>query len=126
MAAGRYQLLASPRLWPWHAPELLWFWFSHKVLRVLSPLLMLGALVGTLAVLVTQGGDSAAFWWVLAAGQAAFYTLAWAGQTGNASQGHLGRLTRLAALFLQVNWGASEGLVRFLLGRQTGLWQKTR
>ncbi len=126
MAAGRYQLLASPRLWPWHAPELLWFWFSHKVLRVLSPLLMLGALVGTLAVLVTQGGDSAAFWWVLAAGQAVFYALAWAGQTGNASHGPLGRLTRLAALFLQVNWGASEGLVRFLLGRQTGLWQKTR
>ena len=126
MAAGRYQLLASPRLWPWHAPELLWFWLSHKVLRVLSPFLLLGVLLGTLGVLVTQGPQSAAIWWLLAAGQAAFYALAWAGRNGKASQGPLGRLTRLAALFLQVNWGASEGLVRFLLGRQTGLWQKTR
>lgn len=130
MGAGRYQLIASVQLWPFHSPKLLLFWLSHKVLRILSPIMLVGAGVGTLFVLASDTGQaSPAFWWTMAAPQIALYGLALFGlareKTARGKKG-IARLASLAALFVQVNLGAAAGFWRYALGRQSTQWKKTR
>lgn len=131
IVAGRYQALAhSGRRLPWKRPLLLWQLFSHKFMRPLVPLAMIGALVTNVALLISNpAARTGLFAWLLAA-QALFYGLALLGRGGLANgrlaNGRFGRLLYLPTFLFNSNWAALLGLIRFLTGRQSTRWQRAQ
>jgi poly-beta-1,6-N-acetyl-D-glucosamine synthase len=116
--AGNFQILARERWLLDPRRNRLWFQtLSHKALRLLGPLLLLGALAANLALL-----DRPSYRLTLAA-QAAFYIAA--------LTGHLLRGTRGARPLLSVpyivcllSWATVIGFLRFATRRQGVTWQR--
>ena len=132
--AGRYQVLSQAhRVLPWRHPLLTWQVISHKFLRPLVPLAMLGALLtNLLAVLASPRRAqnrllhlAPPFNVLLLGAQAAFYLLAVIGSKSR-SQGMLGKLLYLPAFLVNSNLAAVVGLWRFLRGRQSTAWQRVQ
>jgi cellulose synthase/poly-beta-1,6-N-acetylglucosamine synthase-like glycosyltransferase len=134
IVAGRYQAIALAHLFlPIRQPLVMWQVISHKFLRPLVPLAMLGALLTNLVAVVVpaSGGPLAGlrlappFNWITLAAQLAFYGLAWlGGRVGRRSA--LGRALYLPAFLVNSNFAALIGLARYLRQRQTTLWQRVR
>lgn len=119
-SAGRYQLLFTPSLWASSPPLVLWMLFSHKFARLLLPLFMLGALLFNTAALLTH---PSLLLWLAWIAQAAFYGLAllgWAGEKMN----HRFKLAKVAYYLVSTNAASLGGLLRFLRGQHTVLWEK--
>jgi poly-beta-1,6-N-acetyl-D-glucosamine synthase len=133
--AGRYQAIAmAPRLLPWKSPLLVWQIVSHKFLRPLVPFAMIGTLVaGCMAVCFPPPGGTWAWLrlsppWGTAflAMQAAFYLLALLGRWFEGRGGKLAKSLYLPAFLVNSNAAAVQGLIHFLSGRQTALWQRAK
>lgn len=133
--AGRYQAIAlAGELLPWNQPLVVWQIVSHKFLRPLVPVAMIGALLANvLAVIWPTPFTGPVSWlllappanWVVLAGQLAFYGAAWlGGRIGK--RGLLGKLLYLPTFLVNSNLAALVGLFRFLRKRQTTLWQRAR
>jgi len=121
MIAGRYKQLLTFSLWPWRKPRVVVMLFLHKFLRLLMPFLMIGALSANLALLAFP--PMGWLMQVTLAAQLVFYGLAMIGLIGE----FLGKRWRLPALayFITVgNYGALMGFFRYLLNKQTVLWEK--
>ena len=131
IVAGRYQAIArSLELLPFRRPLVLWQIISHKFLRPLVPFFMLmvfgAALIaaifpvdGTLFDLTPPYGALALIAQIL------FYFFAWLGsRIGNHSQ--IGRLLYLSTFFVNSNYAAVLGLIRYLSGRQQVQWKRIR
>jgi cellulose synthase/poly-beta-1,6-N-acetylglucosamine synthase-like glycosyltransferase len=120
IVAGRYQaLLHGPALLPWKRPLLVWEIVSHKFLRPLVPLAMLGALASNL-VMVLQGWPLARLLWLL---HTVFYGTAVAGIYFQ-FDGKLGKVFYLPVFLVNSNLAALWGLYRFLRGKQSPRWQR--
>lgn len=116
--AGNYQLLAKLPwlLSPFKNP--VWFQLvSHKILRLVCPFFLIGLLWSStlLALGGPELGTERWLWRGLAAGQLAFYALAWCGARA-------GRAGSLARTFVVLNAAAVVGLWRFLRGSQRVAW----
>lgn len=132
IVAGRYQaLLLASELLPFDRPVVVWQVVSHKFLRPLVPLAFVGALLANLAAVLfgRQAGRSswrrlegAPAGWMLAA-QGLFYGLALFGPRMKLP-GLPGKLVYLPVFLVNSNVAAVLGLVRFLNGKQTNLWQR--
>ncbi len=121
IAAGRYQLLAKPGLWPVNQPVVLAFWVAHKILRLIAPFFMATALICN-ALLVLSGPQSVLLAGVLVL-QSGFYALGVIGMC--APCGSLAwRLPAVIASFLRVMAGNLAGFGRFVTGGQSVLWAK--
>ncbi|MBN1587796.1 MAG: glycosyltransferase family 2 protein, partial [Candidatus Omnitrophica bacterium] len=117
ITAGNYQQI-------WHLRSLLWpprgwlgFQFlSHKVLRTLLPLWLLGAFFAS-------WGEPAVFYRTAALGQTAFYGL---GLTAPAFQrlGLRSKLLTIPFYFLLVNVAGVLGVVELLRPRPSHLWKR--
>lgn len=119
IGAGGFQSLRwlAPLLHPARGWIAFTFW-SHKVLRWLCPLFLVGAAVAN-ACLVNQS-----LYLVLAVFQVAFYLVAAIGMwwlTGN----QLPRPLRLPAMFVSMNAALFVGLWRSLRGIRGGTWKRT-
>jgi cellulose synthase/poly-beta-1,6-N-acetylglucosamine synthase-like glycosyltransferase len=90
--------------------------FSHKVLRWLVPLFLLGALVSS-GVLAQQQPYRTLF-----GAQMIFYLLALAGNLAPRSLGRVG-LFYVPAHFCAINLGALAGMLQFLAGNRYTVWQ---
>lgn len=121
ISAGRFQLLFNPALWPSNDVFVLFQLFAHKFLRLLLPFLMIGALLGNVALALWF--DSPPFFRVTLAGQAAFYLLALLGWAAERTGRPL-KAAGVAYFIASGNLTAIEGLAHYLSGRQTVLWQK--
>jgi cellulose synthase/poly-beta-1,6-N-acetylglucosamine synthase-like glycosyltransferase len=119
IGAGNWQVLCecSSLLLPWKGFVSLAFW-SHKVLRWLTPFLLTAAFGANLALLGQP------FWAGVFAVQVAFY--------GSAALGYgLRRLRlpggplRLATYFAAINAALALGLLKGVLGMQRPAWQRT-
>jgi cellulose synthase/poly-beta-1,6-N-acetylglucosamine synthase-like glycosyltransferase len=115
--AGNYQLFAwMPDLL---VPFLNPFWFetfSHKILRLLGPWLLLVLAAAPLgAALSGAAGAGAGLLYALGLGELGFYAAAAAGRRA-------GRLGGLARTFVVLNAAALIGLWRFLRGTQRVTW----
>ena len=109
--AGNYQLFARmpSLLIPFVNP--IWFeTFSHKILRLVAPWLLIALALVTLA-----GARSSGWIAALLVGQIGFYAAAAVGH-------RLGRIAALARTFVVLNAAALLGLWRFLTGRQRVTW----
>jgi biofilm PGA synthesis N-glycosyltransferase PgaC len=135
IAAGRYQVLwMGAGLLPLKKPVLVWQVFSHKFLRLVVPFAMFGALLANVAAVVWPNQHAAYPWLQLAdpAGrfwlglQVLFYGLAWLGsrlQKKRKASG-LEKILYLPAFLVNSNLAAISGLILYLSGRQTNLWQR--
>jgi poly-beta-1,6-N-acetyl-D-glucosamine synthase len=134
--AGRYQALSLAHQWlPFNRPILLWQILSHKVLRPIVPLAMIGALTANLlAVAVPAATDAshpmlALAWpfseWLLGL-QFAFYGMAFWGGRMKKGNSPLSALFYLPTFLVNSNVAALKGLGQFVMGRQTSVWKKAR
>lgn len=119
-AAGGFQ--AMSRLLPLLDPRrgrIAFQYLSHRVLRwAVAPGLLLLLLPLNLSLLPT----GRLLYWIFASGQIFFYLAALAGLSRRSSH----RLLRVPAYFLLTNLAALAGLLRFLTGRQSVLWEKAQ
>lgn len=117
--AGNYQSLPRLKrlLHPFRSPIALQL-FSHKVLRLLTPFLMI--LVFVLNLKLASHSD---LYLCLFCGQLTFY---WLGGFGSILRvkGRLRRVFGIASAFILLNYAALLGCFRFLTGRQQVMWQK--
>lgn len=118
--AGGWQALAQMRslLNPLRHPAIAFQLISHKVLRWLVPLCLIGVAASTLAL------QEASFYRVALAAQALFYALAFASLLVPRLRGW--RICYFPYYFCAMNFAALIGLVRFLLRSQSALWEKAR
>jgi len=116
--AGNYQLFARmPALLIPFANRIWFETFSHKIMRLLAPwiLLWLAAVSLLGATSASAPAGTVAFMRALLIGQALFYLAAAAGRRA-------GRLGGLARTFVVLNSAALVGLWRYLTGRQRITW----
>ena len=134
IVAGRYQvMLMSMQLLPWRNPLLVWQIVSHKFMRPLVPFAMIMAFVTNLLAFVRpnlklENGILYLGWpysLILLCLQVFFYLSAWLGNRLK-SRGLIGKILYLPAFLVNSNFSAVRGLILFLTGRQTTLWQRAR
>jgi len=134
IVAGRYQAIwHANRLLPWNRPFVVWQIISHKFLRPLVPLFMIGALVVNLFCLFFPSQQEK--WhllflvppnnWIMFFTQACFYLFAIGGRFFEKGNFGLLRVFYLPTFLFNSNWAALEGLYRFITGKQTTIWKKT-
>jgi cellulose synthase/poly-beta-1,6-N-acetylglucosamine synthase-like glycosyltransferase len=123
IVAGRFQAMSLSRhLLPFHSPQLIWQVLSHKFMRPLVPLAMIGMLLSNTA-LALRGGRS---WTRILLAQLAFYLTAMIGDRV-APTGMLGHITYLPTFLLNSNAAALMGLYRFVLRRRDmHLWERVQ
>ena len=123
MTAGRYQALFRPGdCWP-RRPFQVFQVFSHKFSRLLLPFFMIGALVCNVALVLFY--DAHPLLWLTALGQVVAYGLALVGYVGE-KVGRRFRLASIAYFIVDSNLATLRGLVSYLAGQQTVLWEKAR
>ncbi len=118
-AIGRHLRLLNPFRFPWFS----FFFFSHKVVRFLAPVLLVAsaaALVG----LALVGGPAYQLLAVLLAVSALLVLAAATG--GEASWMHGNRLMRMLSVFATMNLAMLHGWCKFLTGRTEVTWQHDR
>ena len=135
IVAGRYQAMGKGlHLLPVKSPLLIWQIFSHKFLRPVVPFAMFGALVANLAALLAlvksfSNGQAGPAWliaWILWLLQLGFYGLALVGSWLKEKYplGGILKILYLPAFLVNSNLAAVSGLLLFLSGRQSNLWDK--
>jgi cellulose synthase/poly-beta-1,6-N-acetylglucosamine synthase-like glycosyltransferase len=120
IGAGGWQAIGM--LWPLLNPRHGWVaftFFSHKVLRWLCPMFLIGALVANVALC----GSPA--YLPLLAGQICFYALAWLGSVLPTSLPG-SRVLRLITMFVSMNAALFVGFIRWCCGSQRAAWHRTR
>lgn len=132
IVAQRFVMMRfSHKVLPWSNPLLVWQIVSHKYLRPLVPLAMIGALIANLAAVArpaARGGLARLahpFNVIMLALQALFYALAWLGGRSE-PRGRLGKVLYIPAFLVNGNRAALIGLYRFLTGRHTSLWRRVQ
>lgn len=126
IVAGRYQALG---LLPWGNPLAVWQIVSHKLLRPLVPLMMLGAILGNVGAVWRPSpkggvrGLGRPWGWLLLLGQGVFYGLAWLGR-GERRDGLWGKVLYLPTFLVNSNMAALVGLYRAVTRRQSTLWER--
>ncbi len=121
IGAGGFQSLAwlAGLLAPWHG-RVAWAFWSHKVLRWLGPVWMLAMLIANIALLTT--GEP--LYRGLLALQGGLYLAAFLGSRLT-FPGAIGKLLKVAALFVNMNAALFVGLGRWLRQSQGGVWKRT-
>ncbi|MGQ9549508.1 MAG: glycosyltransferase family 2 protein [Roseiflexus sp.] len=132
IVAQRFVMMRfSRKVLPWSNPLLVWQIVSHKYLRPLVPLAMIGALAANLAAVVrpaSRGGLlclAHPFNLIMLALQTLFYGLAWLGGRIE-PRGKTGKALYVPAFLVSSNHAALIGLYRFLTGRHTSLWRRVQ
>jgi cellulose synthase/poly-beta-1,6-N-acetylglucosamine synthase-like glycosyltransferase len=134
IVAGRYQaILHADRLLPWNRPLVVWQIISHKFMRPLVPLFMIGAFIINFLVLIFPSQRNAfpllfltpPHNWMIFSLQAAFYLFAVGGSVLEKRNTGWLRIFYVPTFLFNSNWAALEGLYRFVAGKQTNRWVKT-
>ena len=134
IVAGRYQVMGmSLQLLPWKNPLLVWQIISHKFMRPLVPFAMMLAFISNLLAFLWPSASleqkllflSPPYPLILLSLQGAFYFLAWIGNRLK-GRGLIGKLVYIPTFLVNSNLSALRGLLSFLSGGQTVLWERVR
>lgn len=129
IAAGSYQSLIRLKklLNPFFNSKLFFQYVSHKVLRwTLAPIALISLLISTLFILHdTDPSNFISAYWAVFYLQVIFYILA---VFGMLTQSKPVRIKYVYApfYFLAMNYAMFKGFFRFLKGRQSVLWEKSK
>ncbi|MCS6870300.1 MAG: glycosyltransferase family 2 protein [Anaerolineae bacterium] len=124
--AGRFQALFSAGYLKAPTLDLTFRLISHKLLRPLTPIFMLTALVSSfmLMILTAFSFDRAFWFWLLVFfAQDVFYMLAYAGYLAERN-GRSNKFLSVPYFFVSSNLAALVGMWRWLRNRQSVTWQK--
>ena len=135
--AGRYQaIFNAPKLLPIKNPLVTWQVISHKFLRPLVPFAMIAALIANVAALFESRSSRKGLSKVMNLdkpyntiflfAQLLFYSLAFLGGAIE-KQGKKSRLRKviyLPTFLVNSNFAALTGLIQYLRGQQTNLWER--
>lgn len=133
LTAGRFQIISMSRAYLPYLPLLLQFEvISHKFLRLAIPHLMIAALLSNiLYLLISIGGGFSSFLSFVMNGalilQAIFYGLAIAGKVWFGKLSDRSKWIKVLMLpyyLCAANFAGLAGLVDFVLGKRTVLWQQ--
>jgi cellulose synthase/poly-beta-1,6-N-acetylglucosamine synthase-like glycosyltransferase len=152
--AGRFVTLTFlGQLFSIRRPLLIWQVFSHKYLRLLLPLAMIGAFIANLFAVIwpirlEETGPGLSVFYLsppynllakasamILAGQVLFYCLAWLGNRVHESahewhelkgRGMFGKFLYLPAFLVNSNYATLVGLWRFITRRQNQLWVRVQ
>lgn len=97
---------------------------SHKVLRWVTPHLLLASLLASLA-LACLADEQAGLWQTWAAMQLAAYALVAWWYHRSATGHHLPGPARLPTFFFALNWAFLLASIRYLRGTHAGAWRRT-
>ncbi len=116
--AGNAQLFAAFPRWvlPWRNP-IAFQWVSHKLLRLLSPILLLSLMAASLLMLTSMMGL------LLVLGQLALYAMAAAGWVLD-RKGRSSKLLAIPRMFVELNAVTLLALGDALRGRYRATWNK--
>lgn len=122
---GNYQIFSMmPQVFNPFASPIALQMFSHKLLRVLVPFLLMAVFVSNIFL------ASDPFYAVLLVLQTIFYALALTGSLTRTKTSSLGRLLAricyIPYVFCLLNFSALAGLYKFVSARQSVLWDKAR
>ena len=132
IVAGRFQVMALARqTLPWKRPLVVWQIVSHKFLRPLVPIAMIGALLANLAAVLWPPSPSNLallrlgnpYNWIFLIIQLIFYLAAWMGSRFDLP-GLPGKLLYLPTFLVNSNLATLTGLYRFATRRQKSTWQR--
>lgn len=132
IVAGRYQAMAMPgKFLPKGRLLVVWQIISHKFMRPLVPLAMIGAFFANLiaVILPNQSQSLGILWlappvnWILFSLQLIFYFLAFVGGRRDKTN-RIGKFLYLFSYLVNSNLAALNGLVRFLRGSETSIWKR--
>ncbi|MDM8521969.1 glycosyltransferase family 2 protein [Desulfococcaceae bacterium HSG8] len=122
IVAGRYQaIFMAHKLLPPDRPLVAWQIISHKFMRPLVPLFMIGALLSNL--LIAAKPEAPKIYEILLYFQFIFYAAALIGNFVKTSDA-FGKLLYLPTFLVNSNIAALMGLYRFLTKQQTVLWKR--
>jgi cellulose synthase/poly-beta-1,6-N-acetylglucosamine synthase-like glycosyltransferase len=97
-----------------------WQLWSHKVLRYLAFLFMIGCLLAAWRLADRAGGT---FWRLAVVAQLGFYAAAGYGHVAGRSAGGAGRLAGLATYLCVLNLASAQAFWQFLRGRKQVIWK---
>lgn len=113
--AGNFQMLTLFPTWLGPGKNRLWWQLlSHKYLRLLGPLFLVGLLASTIAL----RGET--FYGIMLSGQVCFYGAALAGVLLS----HKSRITSIASGFVFLNWMVIEGFWQFVVRNDSKGWDR--
>jgi cellulose synthase/poly-beta-1,6-N-acetylglucosamine synthase-like glycosyltransferase len=119
IGVGGFQALAT--LWPLLSPRHGWtaftFW-SHKVMRWISPFLLVAMLLSSL-LLISQP-----LFRIALVAQVAFYASCFVG-TMLPPANRVARVLRIFGMFAAMNLALLTGFFRWLVSSQSGIWKRT-
>ncbi len=130
---GRYQAIAMAKQFlPFRHPILVWQIISHKFLRPLVPLFMLGAVISNIIAVLNPSPINnlthlgLPYNIILLGIQILFYTLAFIGQQfpNRSRQSRLINILYLPTFLTNSNLAALKGLIQFVRGGQSHLWER--
>jgi len=133
--AGRYQAIARAAEWLPSEPLIAWQVISHKVIRPLVPLAMIGAFLSNVIAVIRSNSSkhpstqkeqplrhlTSPFNWLFLILQVLFYVLA---LLPIERKGAIGKMLYLPTFLLNSNKAALIGLYRFVSKRQSTLWKR--
>jgi cellulose synthase/poly-beta-1,6-N-acetylglucosamine synthase-like glycosyltransferase len=131
IVAGRYQAMGmSLSLLPFRQPLVVWQVISHKFMRPLVPLFMLGALLANLSALIFSPRAEASllhlsgiYGQVIFGLQILFYLLAWIGGRVKL-HGLMAKLFYIPTFLVNSNFAALLGFLKYASGRQSVVWKR--
>jgi hypothetical protein len=126
-------MLMSGSVLPWRSPLLVWQIVSHKFMRPLVPLMMIIAVIATIASCLWQLPAIPIGWLYLArpynfmflAVEILVGVLALFGGSLK-DKGFLGKILYVPTFIINSNLAAILGLYSFFTGKQTSLWRRAR
>jgi len=118
---------------PLNRPRVVWQVISHKFMRPLVPLAMIGALVSNVWLALHPPRGRQNRWGALAppvgafllGGQGLFYGLAWLGHRAEGRE-EAAKILYLPAFLVNSNLAALAGLFRHLSRQQSTRWERVR
>lgn len=134
IVAGRYQAIRqSLELLPFRNPFFIWQTISHKFLRPLIPVLLIFALLTNISLLSLDFSASISLFsilnlkgvyaWFMLGAQSLVYFLAWLGSWLK-SRGIPVKGLYVFTYFVSSNFSSFVGLLKFVTGKQTVIWQR--
>ncbi|EMA10261.1 glycosyltransferase family 2 protein [Haloarcula marismortui] len=111
----RYPDLLNPFLRPRIAYQL----WSHKILRWLSPVFLVGVAIFNITLVIIT---SSIFYSIFLAGQILFYSLAVGGFLSEKDYLKHRTITHVPFYFVQANYGMLRGLINFIQGSNVVVW----
>ena len=121
IVAGRYQaIMHADRLLPWNRPFVVWQIISHKFMRPMVPIFMVGAILFNILALIfpAQSGFplivlAAPYNWIMFSLQAVFYLLAIFGRLLEKRNTGWLRILYVPTFLFNSNFAALMGMARF-------------